>query len=205
MSAANFAAYTRSTAFSVSLSAKMIDRVLSMWKMTEVASRYDWWAPPSSAFASGPNSTMATTDAALARRGLLDYATEYEPDSLDRPIVMLTEPGELMARLLVAAEFPIPRPRFGFGGGIEPHPDDCDDLGGRHTGRVVWLTNDDGQPVDLEIEPLELVRDRRLDMWQPGDEHYYGHMTITDRATLNEMVLDHERSQLAPSEPLQSG
>lgn len=206
MTAANFASYTRSTAFSVSLSAKMIDRLLNLWKITEVAARYDWWTPPLDPFATGPASTNNGTDSALIRRGL----AEVDPDRVQRfanhrcepivrPVLQLTHPGNLMAELLLAAAFPLPTRHFGipFNGGIEAHPDDCDHLGGRHEARMIW-THVEAEP---EFEQIDLPSDRRLDLWQPGDEHYYGHMAIKDKRKLDAMVLGRERAGLVETEP----
>ncbi|MCH9686305.1 MAG: hypothetical protein K0V04_33040 [Deltaproteobacteria bacterium] len=204
-----FAAYTRSTAFSMSLSAKMIDRLVSIWHVHDVATRYDWWEPPATVCATGEASTSSQTDAALTRRGLLEHDTDrladfglrHDGQRVALPTVKLTEPGILTAQLVIAAGFQPTKARIGFGGGIDAHPDDCDHLGGRHEGRMVWLTNADGSPGDCNIEPIELPRDRRLDLWEPGDEIYYEHMSMKDMGELNNKKIDAERAARGETGP----
>lgn len=178
MTAQNFAAYTRSTAFSMSLSAKMIDRLLGLWTITDLADRYEWWQPPPTCATAGPWDVSAT-DRGLQRRGLLEINEDH---------TQLTRPGWLVAELLIEAEFPRPTKAhqlLGFAGAVPPHPDDCDDLGGRRMGAIMLNHQSQGSGGVAEFVKYELPRDRRLDLWKPGDELFW--CDFTDHQELRDL------------------
>ena len=130
-----FAEYTRSTAFSMSLSAKMVDRILRLdarirgWEIgADLATRFDWYKPDGPP-AFGPTSVedmladgLTNTSRALLRRGLVEIAVlDVANDDLeivDAEIIAastgtshqshfltLTNAGRLTAQLLVEAGF----------------------------------------------------------------------------------------------------
>ncbi len=177
-----FAEYTRSTAFSMSLSAKMVDRILRLdarirgWEISaDLATRYDWYHPDGPP-AFGPTSTeemladgLTNTSRALLRRGLIEIATldiaEERLDIINDEIVdtvvgishqshylTLTTAGRLTAQLLVEA-------------GFDPYPPMV---------RPVHLHPDDRVPVNLgpPSEDRPKPRDRRVDLMLPEDEPY---------------------------------
>ena len=117
-----FAGYTRSTAFSMSLSANMTNRILrnvamerAVDIMGDLATRYDWYRPytPYGIFG---DLMLDNTDQALIRRGLFEVtkASVYvaqrpsEWRCLDddmREMCVPTRAGHLVAELLIEAGF----------------------------------------------------------------------------------------------------
>lgn len=174
----------------------MIDRVLTLWKVADVADRYPWWTPPTMTdYMYSGSFEVSTTDRALERRGLAVVVRSDFADRPDRPETFLTKPGELMGLLLIEAGFEVPKTMLGFAHGVPPHPDDLDDLGGRHVGK--FRPNADGS--GFEIERLELPPDRRLDIWEPGDEHYYAELSVVDRKIIEARIEAARDTEPAPA------
>ena len=176
-----FAEYTRSTAFSMSLSAKMVDRILRLdarirgWEIgADLATRFDWYKPDGPP-AFGPISVedmladgLTNTSRALLRRGLVEIAAlDVANDDLelvDAEIIAastgtshqshfltLTNAGRLTAQLLVEA-------------GFDPYPPMV---------RPVRIHLDDRPKINLGLGPdIPAARDRRLDLMLPEDEPY---------------------------------
>lgn len=182
-----FANHTRSTAFSLTLSQKMVSRMLRFGLMDEadaimadLATRYDWYVPRSQrhlhCFAA-PGADIEDvyldgTDRALVRRGLLEVETGVEqieepplyngdkPEVIEKPwiTIRLSDAGRVTVELLKIAEFEDPTPVTTYVSAVLRHPDD----------RLrVFL---DPAKQDAYKQP----RDRRLDLMEPGDERFFG-------------------------------
>lgn len=203
-----FADYTRSTAFSLSLSAKMIDLLLQRWTMEDLAERYDWWEPrwgvPTDLIQDAAEQIGGSTARALVRRGLLTYIECDGPDGRGgrRPCIRigLTDPGTKLAELLRLAEFTSPWRAAGMSA-IPPHPDDCDDLGYRPRRKLEWVRIGT-EPSTLKDTgyPESWPRDRRLDIWQPGDEEHWEPVSMVDKPELDAMVAAAQSKDEVPAD-----
>lgn len=188
----SFADYTRSTAFSLSLSAKMIDLLLERWTIEDLAARYDWWSPAAipARFVNDRDvvDIGGSTARALARRGLMTYVECACPRGEPGVRLGLTDPGTKLAELLRLAEFTTDWQARGMMA-IPPHPDDCDDLGHRPRIKLEWTRIGTEAPTLREAGyPIEWPRDRRLDLWQPGDEEHWEPVSMVDRPELDAMI-----------------
>ena len=117
-----FAAYTRSSAFALTLSAPQIDFLLCRAKTAELEAKYPWY---------GADITFGTADElavqmctstvrALTRKGLVDV-TPTEPPCRASDIVRLSPAGLVVVELLKHAGFEVsPRSIAA----VPPHPDD---------------------------------------------------------------------------------
>lgn len=186
-----FADYTRSTAFSLSLSAKMIDRILIRATVDDLATRYPWWTGPRWSSRPGDTGLADFTDStsnALARRGLIEWIECPCANGQAGARESLTPAGSALAELLRLAEFTTTWRAAGMGA-IPAHPDDCDDFGYRPRRKLEWVRIGTEPPTLKSVErELEWPRDRRLDLWQPGDEEHWEPVALPDRDELAAMV-----------------
>lgn len=125
MSAGNdrFESYTRSASFALSLSSNMIQLLLWLHTVSDLASRYPWFRPREANFGEPTQVAIDWSSSAvkaLARRGLVDVNPQAPPCCFHE-VIRLTEAGRLMALLLIEAGF---LSSLLFTDQIPPHPDD---------------------------------------------------------------------------------
>jgi len=174
-----FGEYSRSTAFAVSLSARMVGALLRLDAREEarvisadLAARFDWYQPMEAEiawFTTDDNDLLAVasrTLRALLDRGLVEIGTKEvtEPGLLpgDPPEVTigrywrLSEAGCRMAEILRLAGFDAPQPNVRK---VPVHPDDR-------------VRIEMGGPPDFDITS-SVPPDRRWDLMAPGDDRYF--------------------------------
>jgi hypothetical protein len=143
-----FAAHTRSTAFSLTLSGPMADELLRLHKAADLMSRYPWfepWRPVNFALEETVVDWASRgTVRALIRRGLVGVNHPDSTPAAYHEVIVLTPAGHLTCELLLEAGFEAVGPPLQ----VPCHPDDRIkvDLGG-----TTWPTPHDRR-LDVMID-----------------------------------------------------